>query len=111
MTSNLQERRSEARDRIDQYYSVEFFFSGVEYIYQFKIWNLSSQGMCVVVREDSGLLKHVKVGDVVDLKYHTADLKEPAINMKTEIRHITKSEEGRFKGHVLVGLFILNEQA
>jgi hypothetical protein len=105
------ERRSETRTTVDEYYSVEFSVSGAEYIYQFRIWNLSAQGMCVVVREDSDLLKHLKVGDVINLKYHSADLKNPTANLRTQIRHITNQEQGHFKGHALVGLEILEERA
>ncbi len=104
------ERRSETRTRIDEYYSVEFSVSGAEYIYQFRIWNLSAQGMCVVVREDSDLLKHLKVGDVINLKYHPVDLKNPTANLKTQIMHITNQEQGHFIGHALVGLAILEER-
>ena len=78
----------------------------VEFIYQFRIWNVSPQGMCVVVRKDSELLKHLNVGDVIDLRYHPNDLKDPIVNLTTEIRHITKQEEGKFRHHSLVGLLI-----
>jgi hypothetical protein len=66
--------------------------------------------MCVVVREDSDLLKHLKVGDVINLRYHAGDLKNPIVRLRTEIKHVTKQEQGRFKGHVLVGLLILEKQ-
>jgi len=105
------ERRSEARTKVDQYYSVEFFVPDAEYIYQFKIWNLSSQGLCVAVKEGSNLLKHLQVGAVLNMKYYPTDLSSPAADLKTEIKHMTKQEEGRFSGHVLVGLLILEEQA
>jgi hypothetical protein len=104
------EKRSEIRTTVDEYHSVEFLLSGAEYIYQFRIWNLSPQGMCVVVRQDSGLLKHLNVGDVIKLRYHPGDLKNPIVRLRTEIRHITQQEEGRFKGHSLVGLLILEKQ-
>ncbi len=104
------ERRSEARTTIDQYYSVEFLIPDAEFIYQFRIWNLSSEGLCVVVKENSDLLKHLSVGDVLNLRYHPVNLADPIVKLKTEIKHITKQEEGRFKGHALVGLFIQEKQ-
>lgn len=105
------ERRSEIRTTVDGYHSVEFSLPDAEYIYQFRIWNLSPHGMCVVVRQDSDLLKHLKVGDVINLRYHAGDLKNPIVRLRTEIKHITKQEQGRFKGHALVGLLILEKQA
>jgi len=91
VTSKRVERRSEARARIDEYYSVEFFVPGSAFIYQFRIWNLSSHGICLVVKASSDVLKHLK-------------------DLKTKIKHITKQEEGRFTGHALVGLFTLKKQ-
>lgn len=104
------EKRSEDRSTVDAYHSVEFLLSSAQYIYQFRIWNLSPQGMCVVVRKDSDLLKHLKVGDVIKLRYHPGDLKNPIASLRTEIKHITQQEEGRFKGHSLVGLRIFEKQ-
>ena len=104
------ERRSEPRSIIDQYYSVEFSLSGCSFVYQFKIWNISSKGICVLVKEDSDLLNHVKVGDILNLKYYTTDSSKPIEFLKTEIKHITKDEQGRFKGVCLVGLATVENQ-
>jgi len=52
------DRRSEERTLIDRYYSVEFAKKGVDAIYQFKIWNISTKGMCIVVKEGSALVSH-----------------------------------------------------
>ena len=110
MADNLKERRSELRSIIDQYYSVEFALSGCSFVYQFRIWNISSKGICVLVKEDSDLLNHLKVGDILNLKYYTTDSSKPIEFLKTEIKHITKDEQGRFKGVYLVGLSILGNQ-
>ena len=104
------EKRSEPRSIIDQYYSVEFSLSGCSFVYQFKIWDISTKGICVLVKKGSDLLNHVKVGDVVNLKYYTTDSSKPIEFLKTEIKHITKDEQGRFKGVYLVGLSILGNQ-
>ena len=110
MADNLHERRSEPRSIIDRYYSVEFSLSGCSFAYQFKIWNISTKGICVLVKEGSDLLNHVKVGDVVNLRYCPTDSSRPSELLKTEIKHITRDEQGRFKGVYLVGLSILENQ-
>ena len=110
MADNLHERRSEPRSIIDRYYSVEFSLSGCSFVYQFKIWNISTKGICVLVKEDSDLLNHLKVGDILNLKYYTTDSSKPIEFLKTEIKHITRDEQGRFKGVYLVGLSILGNQ-
>ncbi len=110
MTEKAVEKRSEPRKIEDKYYSVEFSIQDLDFSYQFKIWNISSKGICVVVKEDSDLLNHVKVGQVLDLKYSTTHSSHPVENLKTEIKHISKDEEGRFKGLYLIGLSILESK-
>jgi hypothetical protein len=107
---NRKERRAEPRIEIDKYYSVELSVPGTEFVYQFKIWNLSEHGLCVVVKDDSDLLKHLAVGNILEIQYCPDDLASPKVSLKTEIRHITKQEEGRFSGHTLVGLLILEKR-
>ena len=103
------DRRSEERTLVDRFFSVEFSKKGLDDIYQFKIWNISSKGICILVKEDSALMGYLKVGDVLDMKYYPLDESGPIQRSKTEITHITKDSEGRFKGHFLVGLSILKE--
>jgi hypothetical protein len=107
MGDESQDKRSKPRTILDRYYSVEFSLSEVEFLYQFKIWNISQQGICVVVKEGSEILNHLKVGDILEMKYYPTDKQGSTEALRTEIRHITKDEQGRFKGHYLVGLSIL----
>lgn len=95
---------------MDQYYSAEFSINGLGAAYQFRLRNTDSIPMCVLVREDSNIVPWLKVGDVFDVKYYTADATHSPAFLSTEIRDITKDDQGRFKGHYLVGLEILGEQ-
>jgi hypothetical protein len=103
-----QERRSEPRKRPGQYHSAEFFFEGLDVTYQFRIWNTASSSMCVLVKENSEVLPLLRVGDTVKVKYYGPDSFYPSEGLSTVIRHVTKNEQGRFKGHYLVGLEILS---
>ena len=103
------DRRSEGRTLIDRYYSVEFSKKGLDAIYHFRIWNISTKGICIVVKEDSALMGHLKVGDILDMKYYPSDESGPVEHKKTEITHITKNAHGRFKGHFLVGLSMISQ--
>jgi hypothetical protein len=104
------EKRSEPRHISDKYYSVEFKTTGLYLVHQFKIWDMSSKGMCILVKKDSDLLNTLKVGKVLNMKYYSTDSSEPPENLKTEIRHITKHDEGRFQGHYSVGISILEKK-
>jgi hypothetical protein len=107
MEDSFMERRSKPRSIIDQYHSVEFSISESAFAYQFKIWDISPKGICVLVMEDSGLLNRLKAGDILNLKYYTTNSSRPIEYLETEIRDIAKDENGRFKGLYLVGLSIL----
>ena len=53
-------RRSEPREPVDQYHSVELTVSPNRIIYQFRIWNISQKGMCILLKED--FAAHMVVG-------------------------------------------------
>jgi len=105
------ERRSEPRKSPEQYYAVEFSIEGLELPYQFRIWNMASKSMCVIVKEGSDILPRLKVGDKLNIKYYGGGSVGKAESRPTAIRHITKSDDGRFKGHYLIGLEILGDEA
>ena len=101
------ERRSEKRAIADRYYSVQFTTEGLASVYQFKLWNISTKGMCILVKEGSQVLKHLKVGDTLDMTYYLTDSQGAHEDLKTQIKHITQNKDGRFQGHYMVGLSIL----
>ena len=92
----------------EQYHSVEFSIKGLELPYQVRIWDNASESMSILVREDSNVIKHLKVGDTLDTKYYSSDSIYPSENMRTLIRHITKNNKGRLRGHYLIELRIVN---
>ena len=95
---------------LDEYYSVELSLEGLTCPHQFRIWSIHNGSMCVLVKENSEILGSLKVGDVMRMKYYTMDSLCPTRDLHTEIKHITKEEQGRFKGHYVVGLCILEDQ-
>ena len=66
--------------------------------------------MGVYIKEDSVVLKHLRVGDILEMKYYPATLSEQAEYFKTEIRYITKERRGRFRGHYMVDLSIIQNE-
>ncbi len=104
---NSPERRSEKRAEAVRFYSVQFTTAGLPSFYQFKLWNISTKGMCILVKEGSDVLKYIKVGDTIEMTYYLADSRGAHENLKTQIKHITQNEDGRFQGHFMVGLSIL----
>jgi len=107
MKNGFIEKRSEPRSIIDEYYSVNLSIDEKPSVFQFLIWDMSLKGMCLLVKEDSDALTYLQVGQVFEMKYYKRDASKPAEFLKTEIRHISKDDEGRFKGHYLVGIAIL----
>jgi hypothetical protein len=101
------DRRSNKRVSPDTYYSVQFSVKDLAYIYQFKIRDVSNEGLCILVDENSEVLKYLKIGDIIEMKYYLSESLGTTEALKTEIRHVTKDADKRFKGHCQVGLRIL----
>ena len=104
------ERRSEPRSIADQYCSVEFSTSKVEPNYQFKIRDVSSSGLCILVKDGSAVLNHLHVGDIMEMKYYQVKRSERPELIRTEIKHITRDDQGRYKGNYLVGLSAIKRE-
>ena len=104
-----EEKRSEPRSITDQYCSVEFSISEEVSNYLFEIKNMSSFGLCIIVKEGSAILNHLRVGDIMDIKYYQQEKPERPELIKTEIKHITKDDFGRYKGHYFVGLSVVEK--
>ena len=84
------ERRAETRAIDGRYYSVQFTTEGLNTFYQFKLWNISPNGICILVKESSEVLNHLKIGDTIEMTYYLTDSPGSSENIKTEIRHISK---------------------
>lgn len=102
------DRRSEPRNTVDEYHSVEFQPKAPGPLYQFKIRDISDHGLCILVKADSDLLNHLHRGDVIDMTYYPKAPGNAADAKKTKIVHITPEDKGKFKGHLLVGLSVIS---
>ena len=103
------ERRTESRKKAERYHSVEFNLGGAVPIYQFGLRDISENGACIMVKEDSAILEHIEVGQVLNLKFYELGIYNPATNLKSEIRHITAGSPGENEGLVMIGIRILEK--
>jgi len=92
--------------RFGKYHSVEFSVEGFEYAHQFRIWNSEPASMFVLVKQGSVLLQRLKVGDMMKMKYYTNGSLPQAEYMDTKICHIIREDQGKFRGHCLIGLAV-----
>ncbi|MBW2574678.1 MAG: hypothetical protein JRC89_10635 [Deltaproteobacteria bacterium] len=109
-TDNPEEKRSELRTVLNRFYSVEFKLKGTGNLYQFKLRDISSKGQGILVNEDSAVLQHLKVKDMLGMKYYPPEASSPSEFLKTQVIHISKKEDEPFKGHFLIGLSIIEKQ-
>jgi len=110
VNSKLAEKLPQNSNDFDQYSSVEISNKRISFAYHFKLWNIASTPLCILVKEDSKILPQLKEGDTLNMKYYASDSLCHAEYRETAIRHISKDDDGRFKGHYLVHLEILDEQ-
>ena len=110
-TDVFHDQRTEPREVLGRYHRVEFLLSPPGPAYMFKLRDLSSKGMGIIVRRDSAVLRALRVGDVMEMHYFEPDGRIPAERLRTEIRHITgPDKDGPLQDHSMVGLMILGRQ-
>ena len=107
VTKNFAESKAESRTILDNYYSVQFTLSRMDPAYLFKLRDISSNGLCILVKQDSSAFKQLKVGDVVNMEYNPTESSGPSKLLKTQIT--SKNCYDRFKGHSLVELKVLTD--
>jgi len=109
-TVEPEEKRAELRKVLKRYYSVEFKLKETGTLYHFKLRDISSNSLGILVNEDSAVLEYLKVNDTLKMKYYPPEASGLAEFLKTQIIHITKKDGVSFKGHFLIGLSILEKQ-
>ena len=107
-SNNIKERRARSRKTNFRNYRVEIKLIGAP-IYQFRVTDISLDGAGLIVKEDSGFLKLIKVDQIVEAEFISPDGKPPCGNYRTKIIHISKPDKGKNEGHCLIGLSILEK--
>ena len=103
------ERRSEPRKTVDQFHSVEIDLGRPLPIYHFRLRDVSSKGARILVKANSEILRHLKVGQELKMKYYFKDISKPTEVLRTEIKYITKADQEPYSGHYLIGVFVLEK--
>ncbi len=110
VTASKGNQNTPSKSELNQFASVEISAFDVNFCYHFKLWNMASANMCILVKENSEILSQLKEGSTLNMKYYAGNALSHAENRKTAIRHVTKDDHGRFKGHYLVQLEILDQK-
>ena len=100
------EKRSAKRAIPTGFNIAEIKLTGIP-LYQFKIKDISDSGASLLVKEDSAMINHLEVGQSLEIKLHSES--QAGLNgyFEAKIKHITKIEEGRYKGHYSIGVRIV----
>jgi integration host factor subunit alpha len=107
-TKSASNRRSEPRYENLQHGTAVVRVSGIP-IYVFKLKDVSENGTCFIVKEDSSLLRNIQVGQEIEIQIVlTEDGSVSNVFQRSKIMHITKPGEGRFTGHLLIGVRVLS---
>lgn len=108
-SSTREKKNARKEKRIESHAngSVEFIPGNNELAYHFKLKDFSSKGLGILVRKDSKVLKNIKTGDILSMKYHPDQATVNPELHETQIKHISEPEPGRHENHMVVGLLIL----
>jgi hypothetical protein len=111
MAEASKDRRTAPRQPVITEHMAQFIIPGST-VYQLKLQDISQTGAGVVVRSDSKLLTMIQVDQHLKVKLLSPrDAHSPQGDYQARIAHITESQEGRFKGHVVVGIELLQKVA
>lgn len=92
-----------------RFHSVELPISNLKMKYHCRLRNSSIADMFVLVKENSDILNFLQVGEVMTMNYYCRDSAAPPESLETEIQFITWNDSGKFKGHYLIGLNIVQK--
>lgn len=104
-TENDAGNKDESSTILDQYYSVQFSLSRMDPAYLFKLRDISNNGLCILVKQDSTVFRQLNEGDILDMEYNPTESSGSTKILKTKIT--SKNCFDRFKGHSLVELSII----
>jgi len=89
---------------------VVFAFPGAP-LYQLKAKDISETGIGVIVKPDSKFLNLIEIGQEMNVELLTPQESRHMQGFySARIANITALEEGRFKGHKLVGLELISKK-
>ena len=100
------EKRSAVRSLPTGSHGAEIKLTGVP-LYQFKLKDISHNGAGILVKDDSAMIKHLKVGQSLEIRFQMSPRSDLDGYFESKIKHITKINERRYKGHYLVGVKML----
>jgi hypothetical protein len=106
--NDLAEFRTEAKTILNEFYSVQFFLNDKEILYQFKLRNISSNGPCILVKQDSPVFTELQVGDILDMEYSKSESSGASMLFKTKIT--SKNSHDCYTGHSIVELTIIDKK-
>ena len=101
-------RTPKLRNMLKKYHSVEFYLKGVDEAYLFKLRDIPSSGLCILVKEDSLVLNKLNIGDILNMEYNPPESSDSPKVFKTRVR--SKISYNRSTGHSLVGLSIIDNR-
>ena len=91
----------------EHFHSVEFVVQSPHPIYQFKLWRSECNQVFLLIKDNSTLLRHLKVGNILPMTYHCCEAAMQTEVCNTQIENIVNEQEGRFRGHHRVELAIV----
>ncbi|MBW2370125.1 MAG: hypothetical protein JRH15_19820 [Deltaproteobacteria bacterium] len=110
-TVQNQNLNTRPRFHLDQYHSVEFSVENVKFLYQFKIWRTPELPFFVIVKKGSHIMKLIKAGDVLNMRYYTGDVKLPTQLFSTKILDIRWQDQGRFNDHYMISMDTVDDES
>lgn len=103
---NGKDRRAVKRLSTGSTSTAEIKLSAVP-VHQLKLRDSSLHGACLLIKKESAVIKHLAIDQMLTVRFQSAERSNSTGVFKIEIKHITEAKSGRYQGHYLVGVKII----
>lgn len=108
VTNLAVKRRFKAAFILGEYHSVQFSLNGSGLYHLFRLRYNTSNGVYVLVKQDSSVFNELKVGDLLDMKYNRPESAGYGETFKTLIS--SKIPHDQYTGYFVVKLSVIDNQ-
>jgi len=116
MSNNYGNQRSEQRVIIDRKYKFEILLKPKEkskyrrFILKCILWNIASKGIGILIKKNERIINHLTIGKIIKVRYYDNLTDIPKPFFQADIRHVSPSQNPKYKDYVQVGMLIIKNQ-
>jgi hypothetical protein len=77
-------------------------------VYRFQLEDISTNGTCFLVKDDADILRHLSIGQEIDIRIPAAEPDKPSVSQDSRIIYISEQNTAQYRGCRIVTVQVLN---